>query len=131
MKANIKLTLFSLLMICSLVTYSQQLEEIKLSAKKVAQCEPYMKWKHGGGEAFEAWKSTNKLQYAKEMWYYSESFYIKRDHTTKGEVLDESIIDISRFENQRSKTEEVIVTLPGFKDVVVLLPENKLIYKLN
>ncbi|MBK9283090.1 MAG: hypothetical protein IPM51_02085 [Sphingobacteriaceae bacterium] len=131
MKSSRKFLFLSLLMIVSLVTFSQQLEEIKLNPKKIQQFEPYMKWKHGSGDGFEAWKSTNKLQYAKEMWYYSESFYIKRNHIAKGETLDESIIDISRFENQRSKTEEVIVTLPGFKDVVVLLPENKLIYKLN
>ncbi len=69
------------------------------------------------------------MLYAKEMWYYTESFYVKRNYNNEGITLDESIIDISRFESQRKENEEAIVTLPGFKDVIVLIPNNKLIYK--
>ncbi|HRH10289.1 MAG TPA: hypothetical protein PLU73_02190 [Bacteroidia bacterium] len=131
MNSKLKFLFLSLLMGFSLMSFSQQVEDIKLNPEKVKKFTPYMEWKHGGPQGFEAWKSTNKMQYAKEMWYYSESFYVKRNHLATGVTLDESIIDISRFENQRSKTDEVIVTLPGYKDVLVLLPENKLIYKLN
>lgn len=131
MKSNLKFLFLTILMGLSSVIFSQVVEDIKLNPEKVKKFTPYMEWKHGGPQGFEAWKSTNKMQYAKEMWYYSESFYVKRDHLSSGAVLDESIIDISRFENQRNKTQEVIVTLPGYKDALVLLPENKLVYKLN
>ena len=43
--------------------------------------------------------------------------------------LDESIFDVSRFESYRKEDVESIITFPGFKDVIVLLPNNKLIYK--
>jgi len=78
---------------------------------------------------FEEFKKNNYTIYRKELWYYSESFYIKRDKFTSGISLDESIIDISRFENQRKQNEEVIIEMPGFKDVLVLLPSNKLMFK--
>ena len=71
------------------------------------------------------------MLYAQEMWYFSESFYVKRDHLSSGIVLNEEIIDISRFESHRKDNEEAIVELLGFKDVLVLLPKSKLIYKPN
>jgi hypothetical protein len=42
--------------------------------------------------------------------------------------MDDSQIDISRFESQRKENEEVTIKIDGFKDVIVLLPTNKLIY---
>ena len=90
---------------------------------------PYVEWKHGGKENFQEWKNQNTVLYYKEIWYYSESFYVKRDHLNQGVVLNEEIIDISRFESARKENEEAIVVLPGFKDALVLLPLNKLIYK--
>jgi hypothetical protein len=63
------------------------------------------------------------------MWYYSESFYVKRNALNEGVTLNEEIVDISRFESQRKENEEVTVTLGGFKDVIVLLPAKNLIYK--
>jgi hypothetical protein len=106
-----------------------QTTEIKLNPEKVKLFSPYVEFKHGGQQGFPAWKENNKLLYAQEMWYYSESFYIKRNHLNEGITLNEEIIDISRFENQRKQNEENIVELPGFKDVIVLIPGNKLIYK--
>ena len=38
-------------------------------------------------------------------------------------------LDISRFEHARKEMEEAILVLPGYKDALVLLPINKLIYK--
>jgi hypothetical protein len=63
------------------------------------------------------------------MWYYTESFYIKRDHLPDGITLNEAAIDITRFESKRQANVETIVTLDGFKDVLVLIPGNDLIYK--
>ena len=131
MKPTFKNLMFAVLLGLSLCSFAQQVQDIKLNPEKVKMFTPYLEWKHGGKQGFETWKSTNHLQYAKEMWYYSESFYVKRDHMSSGQVLDESIIDISRFEHQRLKDAESIVVLPGFKDALVLLPENNLLYKLN
>ena len=58
----------------------------------------------------------------------SESFSVKRNHSTEGITLNEEIIDVVRFESQRKENEEVIITLPGFKDAIVLMPTNKLFY---
>ena len=90
---------------------------------------PYLAVHHGGMQAIDTWKQSNTIQYYKELWYYTESFYIKRNHLGSGITLDESIIDISRFEHHRKSDQEEIVVLPGFKDALVLLPANKLIYK--
>lgn len=130
MKDKIKLFFVFLLLGMSCQSYSQQLDEIKLNAEKVKQFLPYMKFRHGvSQEGFDKWKSTNKMLYAKEMWYYSESFYVKRNVSDQGVTLDESMIDISRFEQHRKQNEEAIVPLQGYKDVLVLLPADKLIYK--
>jgi hypothetical protein len=90
---------------------------------------PYLAARHGGPAATQEWKNTNKVQYYQELWYYSESFYVKRNYNTSGVDLDASIIDISRFESARLKDREAIVQLPGFRDVLVLLPETNLKYK--
>lgn len=105
--------------------------EIKLDANKVQKFTPYLEHNHGGPKAFVNWKENNKMQYAKEMWYYSESFYVKRNYLNEGATLNEEIIPIDRFENNRKENEEAIVMLPGFKDVLVLLPKSKCIYIPN
>jgi len=92
---------------------------------------PYMLYRHQGEEGLAAFKKNQPFDYAKELWYYSESFYVKRNHLSQGEVLNAAMIDISRFENYRKDTEEAIVVVPGYKDVLVLLPNNKLLYKPN
>lgn len=126
---NLRLSLACIFMLASFSFYSQQLDEIKLNPEKVKKYTPYVEFKHGGEQGFPAWKANNKLLYTKEMWYYTESFYVKRNHTAEGIVLNEEIIDISRYESQRKANEESIVTLQGFKDAIVLIPGNKLIYK--
>lgn len=130
MKTSIKLFLLSLCLGVSFSAFSQNSDGIKLNAAKVKMYTPYMQFKHGwDADGFAKWKSTNKMLYAQEMWYYTESFYVKRNYNAEGITLNEEIIDISRFEKERKENEEAIVQLPGFKDVLVLMPANKLIYK--
>jgi len=102
---------------------------LEINPVKEKMYTPYMLWRHQGVEGLEEFKKNQPHDYLKELWYYSESFYIKRNHLNTGEVLDPSIIDVSRFEHLRKQDQESIVELPGFKDVIVLLPINKLIYK--
>jgi len=129
MKSFILALLIALFMQSNLVG---QVSEIKLDPVKVEKFSPYMKYKHSWEEGgFEGWKNNNKLLYTQEMWYYTESFYIKRDHFPDGLVLNEDILDVSRFENQRKQNEEVFIRIVGFKDALVLIPANKLIYKPN
>lgn len=104
-------------------------ENIKPDPKKEAMFLPYLAVRHGGPATLQEWKKSNTLQYYKELWYYCESFYVKRDYLSTGVNLDESIVDISRFESSRKPNEESIVVLPGFKDALVLLPSNQLLYK--
>jgi len=133
MKTTVKFLFTSICLVITCSSFSQvEIEGIKLDAEKVKKFTPYVSYRHSyDGQSFETWKSTNKMLYAKEMWYFSESFYVKRDHLNEGIVLNEEIIDISRFESQRKENEEAIVILPGFKDVLVLLPTSKLLYKPN
>jgi hypothetical protein len=108
-----------------------QVQDIKLDPVKVEKFLPYLKFKHSSEGDFETWKSNHMLQYTKEMWYFSESFYIKRDLYTDGTTMDESQIYISRFESQRKENEEVTIKMPGFRDAIVLIPGNKLIHKVD
>lgn len=118
------------MMSLSLLSFSQDFSKIKLDPEKVKKFEPYLEIRHSGpGQDFKTWKENNKYQYVKEMWYFSESFSVKRNVNSDGITLNEAIIDISRFEAYRKANEEAIVNLPGHKDVIVLLPANQLIYK--
>ena len=90
---------------------------------------PYLAVRHGGPQQALQWKESNTIKYYMELWYYCRSFTVKRDHFEEGATLDESIIDISRFEAQRRLHEDAIVVLPGFKDVLVLLATDKLIHQ--
>ncbi len=106
------------------------LSEITLDAVKVEKFKKYFEFKYSGYPGgFEAWKAANKLLYVQEMWYYTESFYIKRDSLATGITMNEAGIVIGRFESYRQLNTEAVVVLPGYKDVIVLLPEDKLIYK--
>lgn len=111
--------------------FSQTTNQLELNPAKVKQFSPYLAARHGGPQGLEQFKTANKYTYLREMWYFTESFYVKRNHLAQGVVLNEEIIDITRFEQHRKMDEEAIVVLPGYKDVLVLLPTNKLIYKPN
>jgi len=90
---------------------------------------PYLAVRHGGPAATEEWKKTHMVQYYQELWYYCESFYIVRNYYSAGVTLNEDIIDISRFESQRQANTLTYIQLPGFRDALVLLPTNQLLYK--
>jgi len=90
---------------------------------------PYVMIGHQNLTVFEEFKKSDRPKYLKELWYYSQSFYIRRNVFEKGVEMNDAIICISRYENLRKEKEEAVVTIPGFKDVLVLLPTNKLIYK--
>lgn len=117
----------------SSVVYSQvtipEVENFKPNPERERMFLPYLAIWHGGIDKIEEWKKNNTVQYYKELWYYTESFYIKRNHFEEGVTMDEEIIDISRFEQERKPDAESIVVLQGYKDVLVLLPANKLKYK--
>jgi hypothetical protein len=104
-------------------------ETLKPNPEKEKMYSPYLAIRHGGPQGLEAWKKSNTVQYYKELWYFCESFYVKRNHLKEGIELNEAIIDISRFEASRKENEEAIVLLPGFKDALVLLPAKSLVYK--
>jgi len=122
----------NIIIVCILISnlsWAQNNSSIKLDPAKVQIFEKYLSFRHSfepGG--FIQWKANNPELYSKEMWYQSESFYIKRNHLASGLTMNEGMIDVCRFEYLRKEKEEVIVTFPGFKDVMVLLPKNKLIY---
>lgn len=122
--------------LCSLHTMFSQVsssnsnQEIALNPAKVALFEKYPEFKYNIiPGSWQNIKLNNPELYKKELWYYTESFYIKRDHFTSGISLPEASIDISRFERKRKAQEEVMVKLEGYKDVIVLIPGNELIYK--
>lgn len=125
--------LFGLCILCSLLTQGQNtpidLKAIEPNITKQVKFLPYLAVRHGGPEGLETWKKDHTVQYYKELWYYCESFYVKRNHFIEGVTLNEEIIDISRFESSRLDDQEALVVLPGFKDVLILLPANKLVYK--
>ena len=117
------------MMSISSLSFSQDFSQVKLDPIKEKKYEPYVAVRHGGmGQDFINWKTNNKYQYIKEMWYFSESFYIKRNVNVDGITLNEASIDISRFDDNRKKSEETIVPMVGYKDVIVLLPLDKLFY---
>lgn len=125
----VKTILFFLFFIPGCVAYAQLSSDLVLKPEKEAMYRPYLAARHGGFEGLDKLKQENKFQYLREMWYFSESFYIKRNHLAEGVELNEQIIDVTRFEQQRKANEEAILVLPGFKDALVLKPLNTLIYK--
>ena len=130
MKTNTKFLFLILMMGMSLLSFSQDFSKIKLDPEKVKKFEIFLIASNGNDiPSFQQWKESNKYDYVKQMWYFSESFYIKRNVKAEGISMDETGLDISRFEKNRKATEEAIVEVPGYKDVIVLLPADKLFYK--
>lgn len=110
-------------------SYFAQVNSLELNPENEKNFIPYMLYRHGGRDGLAEFKKNEPHQYLKELWYFSESFYVKKDHLPNGAPLTKSTIDISRFETARKANEEAIVELPGMKDALVLLPLNQLIYK--
>lgn len=128
MKSSIRIIL-----LFAIATLSQhifaQANSLELNPEKEKNYTPFMLKRHGGKEGLASFKQSNPHQYLKELWYYSESFYVKRNYAAEGIALNETQIDISRFEGSRKENEESVILLPGYKDALVLLPNSKLIYK--
>jgi hypothetical protein len=108
---------------------AQSTDALKPDPLKEQMYLPYLAARHGGFEGLSKWKESNTILYYMELWYFCESFSIKRNHFSEGQGLNEAIIDITRFESHRKAAEPAIVQLPGFKDALVLLPESELIHK--
>jgi len=100
-----------------------------VSPTKENKFSPYIEAKYSFEQNFTTWKKENKFLYIKEIWYHAESFYIIRNYSKEGVKIDESMIDVSRFESYRKENEQVTIALPGFKDAIVLLAGSELIYK--
>ena len=128
MKAGIKISLVSGFLLLFAVSKAQ-LNSLEISPEKEKMFTPYMIWRHSGSEGLAEFKRDHPHDYLKELWYYCESFYIKRNYTNEGAVIDVAMIAIDRFESYRKETEEFVVIMPGFRDVLVLIPTNKLLYK--
>lgn len=128
MKTNLKLFLLGVLMSMSFLSFSQDWSNVKLDPIKEKKFLPYLELRHGGAEATKKWKEENKYEYVKQMWYFTESFKIKRNAQTTGVTIDEAGIDITRFEAERKANEETVINLPGFKDAIVLLPSKDCFY---
>lgn len=124
-----KILIFISLLFSLTVKSQIDISELKYDYLTQDKFEKYIKANHEFQQNFTTWKDENKMQYFKELWYYSKSFSIERSHFSQGFTLDESMIDIGRFESYRKQDEYSIVEIPGSKDVIVLLPINKLIYK--
>lgn len=100
--------------------HSQNLfSEFGLTDEHVAMFSPYLHHTYGEVQ-FEAFKTNDQVRYYTELWVMSESFYVKRDAYPDGVTLDESIIDIRRFESYRLADQETTVPLEGFKDALIL-----------
>jgi hypothetical protein len=114
------------------ISNSSSDNKIVLDSNKVKIFERYVQYNHSNDPGgFLQWKTNNPDLYIKEMWYYTESFYIKRNYLSQGITMDEGMIYVPRFEMQRMPTTEVIIEFPGYKDVMVLIPIDKLLYKVN
>jgi hypothetical protein len=90
-----------------------------MSQDKINKFLPYFRFQHGDAVLNEM-KANEPAKYYFELWVLSESFSVMRNHFTQGIQLDESIIDIRRFNEQRLNDNEAIVVLDGFKDVLKL-----------
>ena len=106
-----------------------QVNSLELNAEKEKLFQRYMLARHSGSDGLAEFKRDQPHEYLKELWYYSSSFYIKRDYQKEGVEMNVGAIDISRYEYARKQTEEIVLLLTGYKDALVLLPIDQLIYK--
>ena len=120
---------FFLFFILAVLSVSAQNTAVNIKPDADKKFDPYIMVRHGGQKQFEEFKKNSYSLYRKELWYYSESFYIKRDYYPSGVTMDDAMIDVSRFESRRKPDGEVVVDMPGFKDALILIPGNKLVFK--
>lgn len=108
-----------------------QVNSLEISVEKENMYAPFLYWHHGGKEGLATFKKEHPHDYLKELWYVCESWYIKKDYASTGVALDPYVVCIERFETYRKETEEAYLLLPGYKDAIVFLPVDKLIYRLK
>ena len=125
---NRLLLIVSVLIFVSLRS-NAQVNSLQISPEKEKMYTPYMYWHHSGQEGLEAFKKEHPHDYLKELWYFCESWYILKDYAKEGVAMDPAIVDIERFEQNRKEHEKAILVLPGFKDAIVFLPIDQLIYR--
>lgn len=127
------LTLISLFLVLIGKTQTIDVSAYKPTPEAEKMYSPYIMAKKMINDVptFEKWKESNKIQYFKELWYYSKSFTVIHHVNDEGITIDESIIDISRFDWVRDSVKEIYIPLTesGYNDTIVLLPINKLLYK--
>jgi hypothetical protein len=111
------------------LSFRAQTSALEIAPEKERLYSVFMLGRHGGIEGLAEFKKTHPHEYLTELWYQAESFYIKRNVRKDGQRMDESGIDIVRFEKFRKENEEYIVPMEGFKDELILLPESKLLFK--
>jgi hypothetical protein len=128
MKSGTLTILFLSFIFLSLRTFAQA-NSLEFNPEKEKIYNPFMWGRHSGIDGLADFKKDHPHEYLKELWYYSESFYIRRNYLKEGVEMSEVGLDISRFEYARKENEEAILVLPGYKDALVLLPLNRLIYK--
>mgnify|MGYP007095802542 FL=1 len=108
---------------------SGQVSALEINPLREKMFTPYLATRHGGAEGLAKFKEENRYLYLKELWYFTESFFVQRNQFSSGIELNEEIIDITRFEANRKPHEDVYLQLPGFKDALVLKAADKLLYK--
>jgi hypothetical protein len=128
MKAGIRTILYLGFIVLSFNAVAQ-VNSLEANPEKERIYNSFMLWRHSGSEGLSDFKKNHPHEYLKELWYYSESFYISRDYLKEGTAMIAAAIDISRYEYARKENEEAVLLLPGYRDALVLLPNNKLIYK--
>lgn len=129
MKSIFKQVALALIFCCAGITLNaQQTEFPKLDDKKVQEVIPMLEAEHGGKDGLQKWRDENPWRYYGTLWYLTESFYVKRDYFVGGVTLD-GVVDVRRLDHARKENDTAVVQFRSFRDVVVLLPANKLIYK--
>jgi hypothetical protein len=129
-RSQLHIILFACAIFLSLNAQAQ-LSGFTITPGSEAKFSPYMAARHGGDAGLAAFKQSNTNLYFKELWYFSESFYVKRNHLAEGVAIDESMIDITRFEHLRQINADQIVTFPGLKDALILTARSRLLYHPN
>jgi hypothetical protein len=103
---------------------------LQFDLKTVDAYTPFLLSLHQGPESLNAFKMKNPHAYLLELWYFSSSFYIRELKQNIGPKINPGLIDIRRFEHLRQEDSQVVIPLTGFSEEAVLLPTNKLLYKL-
>lgn len=120
--------LLGLIMVLGISCFSQH--ALQFDSKTVDAYTPFLLSVHNGPESLSAFKRQYPHEYLLQLWYFSSSFYIRELKDSPGPKINAGLIDIRRFEHLRKEDSEVIIPLNGFSQEAVMLPANRLLYKL-